>query len=84
MSDRMVCQSCEQQRLELHPVRSTILDDINLTLCQICINKGFEPRFIIMIALAQTGVTPAIKKIVEGRKYEGKDITLSEYFSVDK
>lgn len=84
MNDRMVCQSCSQQRLELHVVKSVLLEGINLTLCKTCMNNGYEPRFIILIALAQNGITPNVKKMVEETKYIGSAITLSEYLSVDK
>lgn len=84
MTERTVCFSCSQQRKELKIRQSTIMDNISLIMCNICFAEGYEPRWVVMIALGQLGPTEPIKKIVHERKYHGEEITLSEYLNVDK
>ncbi len=84
MNDRMLCQSCSEQRNELHSIESKIIAGYRLTLCTICIRKQLEPRFVVILALQKSGLTPEIQNIVQNQRYHGPIITLSEYINVDK
>lgn len=73
MNNRVLCQSCNQQRLKLHPAESKIFKGHKLILCQICIDAGFEPRSLVIIGARQLG-HDAVKEFIKNKLYVGEDI----------
>jgi len=69
----MLCQSCNQPKNQLYSKKSNILKDINLMLCQTCIDKRFEPKWVIILA-ARSG-TEAAKDYIINHRYIGNDIS---------
>lgn len=82
MSDRFICQSCKIQKQGLKSVQSTLLPSMKLFMCATCIEKGFEPRFVVLLAYLDRSKTR--KKLAESyitsRLYHGDVISLAETF----
>ncbi len=72
----MLCYSCGKQKHRLTPIKSALFD-INLIMCDSCINDKFEPRWTIILAGRQNGPEKVREYIVK-RRYHGKDITANE------
>lgn len=51
--------------------------NINLFLCQTCIDEKFEPRWVILIAGRQNG-HEHVKDFIQKKRYIGSEITASE------
>jgi hypothetical protein len=73
----MVCYSCDQPKNELTPKKSKLLGGINLLLCTKCIDKKFEPRWIIILAGRKYGAD-YVKEYIKNTRYIGKEISASE------
>lgn len=72
----MVCYSCGKQKHRLTPIRSALFD-INLIMCDSCIEGKYEPRWTIILGGRQYGPEKVRDYIVK-RRYHGKDITANE------
>ena len=53
------------------------MDGIQLFMCQMCIDAGYEPRWVIILAGRQKGPDKVRKHIIN-RLYLGKAITAEE------
>jgi len=73
----MVCYSCGKPKNELLPKKSKLLDGINLLLCNNCIEKKYEPRWIIILAGRMNG-PEYVKEYIRLNRYIGKEISASE------
>lgn len=73
----MICYSCGKQKNELHPQKSNILKNVQLFMCQICIDLKHEPRWVIILAGRQKG-PESVRDYVIKRLYTGKTITGEE------
>ena len=76
----MLCQSCNQQKYQLHTKKSNIMGDISLVMCQSCIDAKYEPRWIIILAARSVG-SDAVKDYIINKRYIGRDITGVEIIS---
>ncbi len=72
--NRLSCQSCSEQKNNLNRHKSSVIENYTMWLCQKCIDNGYEPRHIIIIALHQLGLTPEINDILRNNKYYGQKI----------
>ena len=72
----MLCYSCGKQKHRLSPVKSALFD-IQLIMCDSCIEGKFEPRWAIILGGRQHGPEKVRDYIVK-RRYHGKDITANE------
>ena len=72
----MVCYSCGKQKHRLTPIKSSLFD-INLIMCDACIEGKYEPRWTIILGGRQYGPEKVRDYIVK-RRYHGKDITANE------
>ena len=70
----MLCQSCNKSKFQLHSMRSNIMKEINLTMCQTCIDNRFEPRWVIILAARSLG-SAAVKDYIINKRYAGEQIT---------
>jgi hypothetical protein len=73
----MQCFSCGKVKNQLQPTKSSIMDGIQLFMCQMCIDAGYEPRWVIILAGRQKGPDKVRKHIIN-RLYLGKAITAEE------
>jgi hypothetical protein len=77
-----ICSSCRKQRYEVHAAKSVLIPSINLLMCKTCINKGFEPRHIIILA-ARSGKIRECRPFIVESKYEGEPIHASDILKSD-
>jgi len=73
----MLCYSCGKQKNELNPVKSVIMEGVNLLMCQTCIDSKFEPRWVIILAGRQNG-PEFVKDHINKRLYIGRPILAEE------
>lgn len=76
--DRLRCQSCDQPKRHLERSVSRLATGWNLNLCNECSRSHFEPRFLIILAIRQFGMSDKIAEYIKKRKYVGNDILASE------
>ena len=72
----MLCYSCGKQKHRLTPIKSALFD-IQLIMCDACIDGKYEPRWAIILGGRQNGPEKVRDYIVK-RRYYGKDITANE------
>jgi len=73
----MLCFSCNKSRQQLNPTKSSLLDGVQLFLCQSCIDLKFEPRWVIILAGRQKGPDYIREHIVK-HLYIGNTISAEE------
>jgi hypothetical protein len=73
----MQCFSCGKTKNQLLPTKSTIIEGIQLFMCATCIELGFEPRWVVILAGRQFGFEKVKNHIVK-RLYIGNAITAEE------
>lgn len=78
MSRELVCQSCSQQKLTLRKVRSSLINTMEIVMCNTCISKRLEPRYIVIIAARTAGVDSGVRKVINERRYLGDLISASD------
>ena len=71
------CSSCDQIRHQLRRRQSKLLPSFTLNLCNDCIAKKFEPRWIIIMAGRKFG-PEYVKDYLDPKKYSGDEILLKE------
>lgn len=78
MTKQLTCQSCGGQKQMLKTHKSTISGS-ELIMCNTCITKGYEPRYLLIIAYNTGGrlKDKAIRCIRQG-SYVGDRILLEE------
>jgi hypothetical protein len=77
-SARLRCQSCDLPKQSLERVESRIATAWKLNLCRECQKDRFEPRFLIILAIRQFGLSPKISEYIKKRRYVGEDIRAVE------
>lgn len=70
----MLCQSCNKSKNQLHHVKSRILIEISLNMCQSCIDSGYEPRWVVILAARSLG-SDAVRSYIVDKRYVGPTIT---------
>lgn len=78
MATRLLCQSCDEQKMSLQKIKSSLIKSMQITMCATCIDKGYEPRFVILLAIHQDGLSDVAKKFIRSRKYLGNVIPASD------
>lgn len=74
--EKVLCYSCKKSKNKLNLKRSNLFP-INLLMCETCISKKVEPRWIIILAGRQLG-SDAVKDYILKKRYEGAEISASE------
>lgn len=74
----MICSSCGKQRNELTTKRSALLPFIELFLCSQCLKEKKEPRYIVILAGRQNGLS-AVSDHLKNHRYSGETITAKEF-----
>ena len=73
----MKCQSCDKQKNDLIVKKSSLINGLNLYMCQTCIDDKLEPRWVIILASRQKDPS-VVRDYVVKRRYIGRDISGSE------
>jgi len=78
MSRELLCQSCGEQKMSLQRIKSSLIKDMELTMCATCIENKYEPRFIVILSVRSYGMNDSIKKVINDRRYIGEIIAASD------
>lgn len=78
MARELLCQSCDEQKMSLQRVKSSLIKTMEITMCATCIGNGYEPRFTILLAIRQGGLSDTAKRFIRDRKYLGNVIPASD------
>jgi protein-arginine kinase activator protein McsA len=73
----MNCYSCNKQKANLEPSKSSLINGITIFLCNTCIEEKLEPRWVIILAGRQNGADYVRDYIIKHR-YVGKSISAEE------
>jgi hypothetical protein len=73
----MLCYSCNKQKNQLNSVKSNLISNNVLLMCQTCIDSKFEPRWVIILAGRQHG-SNYVKDYILKHRYVGRDILADE------
>ena len=76
MSEKILCYCCNKTKNSLSAKKSTLLN-INLLLCETCIDSKLEPRWVVILAGRQLG-HEFVKEHVSKKRYFGDEILASE------
>lgn len=76
MTDKVLCYSCNKTKNKLNVKRSSLFQ-INLLMCETCINSKFEPRWAIILAGRQSG-PDVVRDFILKKRYIGEEISASE------
>jgi hypothetical protein len=74
----MVCSACSKNRNELTPRKSRLMTGMTLLLCNSCLEKKFEPRYVIVLFGRANGFE-SVSDYVKSHRYSGSDILASEF-----
>ena len=74
--EKVLCYSCNKTKNKLN-VKKSSLFQINLLMCETCINSRFEPRWAVILAGRQFG-PDAVREIILKKRYVGNEISASE------
>lgn len=78
MSERYICNSCSEPKHSLEPRKSKVTG-INILICRTCIDRGYEPRQLLIIACQSSEkMRNLAKKYIKNRLYVGEIIALTE------
>lgn len=76
MEEKVLCYCCNKTKNQLSAKKSTLLN-INLLLCQACIDNRLEPRWVVILSGRQNG-HEFVKEHVSKKRYPGDEILASE------
>lgn len=74
--DKILCYSCSKSKNKLAAKKSTLFN-INLLMCESCVNEKYEPRWAVVLSGRQNG-PDSVKEIILKRRYLGDEISASE------
>ena len=72
-----VCSSCKKDKDNLTLQRSVLFPRARIIMCPACIDKGFEPRPLVVLATIHDDSSKA-QEFIKRDKYPGDRITASE------
>lgn len=73
----MICSVCKKDRHEVHARNSRLMPTTKLILCNECLEKKREPRYIIILHGRANGFD-SIKRYIKERRYVGEEISTHE------
>lgn len=74
--EKVLCYSCNKTKNKLNVKRSSLFQ-INLLMCETCVNSKFEPRWAIILAGRQHGAE-SVREFILKKRYIGEEISASE------
>lgn len=82
MEQGVACEVCGMQRAPglIHKVPSKLIKGMNLLMCDVCSEKGWEPRAHIIIVGRKYGYD-RVRPWIKDRRYPGEEITVRQLFS---
>lgn len=82
VSRELLCQSCGEQKMSLQRIKSSLIKEMELTMCATCIGRKYEPRFIIIIAIRSPESSEInhdlARKVIKEQRYIGNIIPASD------
>jgi hypothetical protein len=78
MPRELVCQSCGKQKMSLRKIKSSLIETMELIMCNSCIAYKYEPRFIVILAARTIGIGDSVRKVINDRRYIGESIPASD------
>jgi len=72
------CQSCKKPKADLIRRESVLMPGMQVNICSTCNDKGYEPRFIIILAARSRKLDKQIRKFIAEDLYEGERILGSD------
>lgn len=78
MTDRLICQSCDEPKQALKRVNSRIATEWSINLCHDCASNKFEPRYLLILAVRQFGMNKVVEDYIKNHKYVGKEISAKD------
>lgn len=73
---QMKCSICQSHRHQLKARKSKLMPSIDLYLCNTCIEKKWEPRWLVILVGRQD---PAkVREYLLGRRYNGEEIPAAD------
>lgn len=69
--NELVCTSCSKQRRDLKSRRSSLIKGMPILLCTECNEKGFEPRYVIIMAARNSGIERISDYLLKQRYFVG-------------
>lgn len=78
MARELVCQSCDQQKLTLRKVKSSLMSTMEIIMCGSCIANKYEPRYLVILAARTVGFESNVRKVINDRLYLGEQIPASD------
>ncbi len=78
MASELLCQSCLEQKMTLRKVKSALIKTMDILMCATCIDKKYEPRYLIILSIRSAGMSEGIKRIIHERRYLGSDILAAD------
>lgn len=78
MASELLCQSCEKQKMTLRKVRSALIKSMEILLCAGCIDKKYEPRYLVILSARSNGFSDNVRRIINDRRYLGEEISASD------
>jgi hypothetical protein len=70
------CSCCNKQKAGLKPRKSQLLPGVNLLMCGECLEKKYEPKWVIILSARRYG-KDSVSKYINDRRYCG-DLILAE------
>jgi hypothetical protein len=63
--------------MTLRKIRSSLINTMEIVMCNTCISKRLEPRYIVIIAARTAGID-SVRKVISERRYLGDLISASD------
>ena len=74
----MLCSVCKKQRNTVTPKKSNLMKDVDLFLCNECLEGKREPRYLIVLA-GRSGIDMTVlRPYLRNHRYCGDEITAKE------
>lgn len=73
----MICQCCGKQRQSVSPKKSSLIQGNTILICDVCREKRYEPRHVIVIVGRSRGPS-AVRDYIAKKLYVGNEITAQE------
>ena len=73
----MICSVCKKNKETVTPKQSDLMPSIRLFLCTDCLDKKYEPRYII-IMVGRGGDMKSVHPYIKSHRYVGDEITANQ------
>jgi hypothetical protein len=78
MTERFMCNSCDQPKASLERRKSKITN-MDILICTTCVDKGYEPRHLLIIGYHSSDpIRKRAINLIKSHLYIGETIALTE------